>query len=51
MARQLGYKHTLSKFCVRKNTTCLSVGLWKIGRGVLSHVKLCIGGLRKIAVL
>ena len=48
--------HLLSKCCFhrktvfRKNITCLSFGLLQIGQLFLSPVKLCIGGLRQIAV-
>jgi hypothetical protein len=35
----------------RENVTFLSVGLLKIGQVFLSAVKLCVGGLRQIAVL
>ena len=48
--------HLLSKCCVhrkiacRKNIACLSFGLLQIGQLFLSPVKLCIGGLRQIAV-
>jgi hypothetical protein len=48
--------HLLSKCCFhrkiacRKNISCLSFGLLQIGQRFLSAVKLCIGGLRQIAV-
>jgi hypothetical protein len=34
-----------------KHMTCLSAGLLRICQFFLSHIKLCIGGLRLIAVL
>jgi hypothetical protein len=58
--RQLGYRHifcqNVSKqncLCLffRKNVTCLGVGLLRVGQAFLSPVKLCMDGLRQIAVL